>query len=315
MAGAPGEASMPDTRSRVVDLQPRTARLRMLVPAEAAARAYADAAPAHAPGSPAAPARAGTLAQVASSSRKVPCSTCNLRERCLPVGLTDDELEHIDDRLVTVLRKVAHGETLFRAGDRFDSLFEIWTGFFKTVIATNQGREQVTGFQMGGELMGLDGIDSGRYSVDAVALEDSQVCVIPYAVLETLGREVPSLQKQFHRTMSREIVNDHSVMLHLGSMHAEERVAAFLLNLTDRLRARGFSASSVVLRMSREEIGSYLGLNLETVSRTFSKFQASGLLFVRAAPDPDHRSRRPSASPRRRDRLEPEPRQDARLAS
>jgi len=182
---------------------------------------------------------------------------------------------------VTVLRKVARGETLFRAGDRFDALFEIWTGFFKTVIATSQGREQVTGFQMGGDLLGLDGIDTGRYSVNAVALEDSQVCVIPYPVLETLGREIPPLQKQFHRIMSREIVNDHGVMLHLGSMHAEERVAAFLLNLIERLRARGFSASSLVLRMSREEIGSYLGVKLETVSRTFSKFQASGLVFVR----------------------------------
>ena len=204
------------------------------------------------------------------------CSRCILRESCLPVGLTDEELELIDERLVTVLRKVAHGETLFRAGDRFDSLFEIWTGFFKTVIATSQGREQVTGFQMGGELMGLDGIDTGLHSVDAIALEDSQVCVIPYGELEKLGREVPSLQKQFHRIMSREIVNDHGVMLHLGSMHAEERVAAFLLNLTDRLRARGFSASSVVLRMSREEIGSYLGLTLETVSRTFSSSRPAG---------------------------------------
>src|SRR4029453_5343883 len=127
-------------RSRVVDLQPRTARLRLLVSAEPAVGGYADALPAHG-ASPDAPARAGTPARVFSSSRKVPCSTCHLRESCLPVGLTDDELEHIDDRLVAVLRKVAHGETLFRAGDRFDSLFEIWTGFFKTVIATNQGRE------------------------------------------------------------------------------------------------------------------------------------------------------------------------------
>jgi CRP/FNR family transcriptional regulator len=134
---------------------------------------------------------------------------------------------------------------------------------------------------MGGELMGLDGIDTGRHAVDAIALEDSQVCVIPYQDLETLGREVPSLQKRFHKLMSREIVNDHGVMLHLASMQAEERVAAFLINLTDRLGARGFSASSLVLRMSREEIGSFLGLKLETVSRTFSKFQASGLLFVR----------------------------------
>ena len=106
------------------------------------------------------------------------------------------------------------------------------------------------------------------------------MCVIPYAQLEALGREVPALQKQFHRTMSREIANGHGVMLQLGSMHAEERVAAFLLNLMHRLRARGFSASSVLLRMSREEIGSFLGLKLETVSRTCSKFQANGLLFV-----------------------------------
>jgi CRP/FNR family transcriptional regulator len=219
--------------------------------------------------------------EVAWNSNNVQCSNCNLRERCLPGGLTREELKHVDNRLVTVRRKVAQGEALFRAGDRFDAVFEIWTGFFKTVVTTNQGREQVTGFQMGGELMGLDGIDTGRYAVDAIALEDSQVCVIPYRELETLGREVPSLQRQFHRIMSREIVNDHSVMLHLGSMHAEERVAAFLINLTDRLRARGFSASSLVLRMSREEVGSFLGLKIETVSRTFSKFQASGLLFVR----------------------------------
>ena len=212
---------------------------------------------------------------------RVQCSTCNLREICLPVGLTREELEYIDHRMVATRRKVARGEALFRAGDRFDSLFAVWTGFFKTVITTNQGREQVTGFQMAGDLMGLDGIDLGRYSVDAVALEDSQVCVIPYGELETLGREVPPLQRQLHRLMSREIVNDHGVMLHLGSMHAEERVAAFLLDLTERLHLRGFSAASVVLRMSREEIGSYLGLTLETVSRTFSKFQANGLLFVR----------------------------------
>ena len=214
------------------------------------------------------------------ASNNVRCSNCNLRERCLPGGLTREELKHIDNFLVTVRRKVAHGESLFHAGDRFDAVFEIWTGFFKTVVTTNQGREQVTGFQMGGELIGLDGIDSGRYEVDAIALEDSQVCVIPFRGLETLGREVPSLQKQFHRIMSREIVNDHSIMLHLGSMHAEERVAAFLVNLTARLRARGFSKSSLVLRMSRGEIGSFLGITIETVSRTFSKFQASGLLFV-----------------------------------
>jgi CRP/FNR family transcriptional regulator len=211
----------------------------------------------------------------------VVCSTCKLREICLPVGLAPDELACIDERLVTVRRRVPRGARLFQTGDRFESLFAIWTGFVKTCIASKDGREQVTGFHMGGELVGLDGIGTRRHEVDAVALEDTQVCVIPYAGLEALGQEFNSLQQQFHRIMSREIVRNHGVMLLLGSMHAEERLAAFVLNLTHRLRARGFSSSSIVLRMSREEIGSFLGLKLETVSRTFSKFQANGLLFVR----------------------------------
>lgn len=225
-------------------------------------------------------AKALVLAPLRTAGTKVPCSTCKMREICLPVGLTRDELEIIDRRMVTHLKKVARGETLFRAGDRFEAVFAVWTGFFKTVIGSNPGREQVTGFQMCGELLGLGGIDTGRHEVDAVALEASQVCVVPYGALETLGREIPSLLKHLHRIMSREISTDHHVMLQLGSMHAEERVAAFMLNLMHRLKVRGFSSSSVLLRMSREEIGSYLGLKLETVSRTFSKFQASGLLFV-----------------------------------
>ena len=134
---------------------------------------------------------------------------------------------------------------------------------------------------MAGELIGLDGISNDRHSCDAVALEDSQVCMIPYGQLESLSREFTLLQHQFHKIMSREIVRDHGVMLLLGSMRAEERLAAFLLNLTQRLQARGFSASALVLRMTREEIGSYLGLKLETVSRTFSKFQDEGILEVK----------------------------------
>ena len=212
------------------------------------------------------------------------CSGCNLRETCLPVGMTSSELAHIDGRLVTIRRKVARGEVLFQAGDRFEALYAVWTGFFKTAVASKDGRQQVTGFQMGGEMIGMDGISTQRHEVDAIALEDSQVCVIPFSDLEMLAQEVPSLQQQVHRLLSREIVRAHGVMLMLGSMYAEERLAAFLLNLTHRLQARGFSASTVVLRMSREEIGSFLGLKLETVSRTFSKFQANGLLFVRHRP-------------------------------
>jgi CRP/FNR family transcriptional regulator, anaerobic regulatory protein len=209
------------------------------------------------------------------------CSSCNLREICLPVGMTRAELEYVDKRMVSARRKVARGVTLYHAGDPFEAVYAVWTGFFKTCLAHKDGRGQVTGFQMGGELIGLDGIATRRHEVDAVALEDSQVCVIAYEELEALSHEVVSLQAQFHKMMSHEIVRHQGVMLLLGSMYAEERLAAFLLNLTHRLRARGYSASSVLLRMTREEIGSYLGLTVETVSRTFTKFQAEGLLFVR----------------------------------
>jgi CRP/FNR family transcriptional regulator len=211
---------------------------------------------------------------------KVACSSCNLRELCLPVGLNRDSLERLD-ALVATRRTVERGNTLFRAGDPFQSLYAVRTGFFKTCVSSEDGRDQVTGFQMAGELLGLDGISTDNHTCDAVALEDSQVCVIPYGALEGLSREFTELQHQFHKIMSREIVRDHGVMLLLGSMRAEERLAAFLLNLTQRLQARGFSASALILRMTREEIGSYLGLKLETVSRTFSKFQDEGILEVR----------------------------------
>ena len=208
------------------------------------------------------------------------CTKCNLRELCLPVGLSNDQLEQLDS-MVSTRRTVQRGGALFRTGDGFQSLYAVRTGFFKTCIAAEDGRDQVTGFQMAGELLGLDGIGTERHTCDAVALEDSQVCVIPFSQLEEMSRELGDLQRQFHRIMSREIVRDHGVMLLLGSMRAEERLAAFLLNLTQRLQLRGFSASALVLRMTREEIGSYLGLKLETVSRTFSKFQEDGLLEVR----------------------------------
>ncbi|TDM06480.1 MAG: transcriptional regulator [Ideonella sp. MAG2] len=211
---------------------------------------------------------------------KVACSSCNLRELCLPVGLDRPELDRLDT-LVSTRRSVSRGDTLFRSGDHFESLYAVRTGFFKTCVSSEDGRDQVTGFQMAGELLGLDGISTDRHSCDAVALEDSQVCVIQYSQLEILSREFTHLQHQFHKIMSREIVRDHGVMLLLGSMRAEERLAAFLLNLTQRLQARGFSSSSLILRMTREEIGSYLGLKLETVSRTFSKFQEDGLLDVK----------------------------------
>ena len=220
------------------------------------------------------------ITPIRSEPFKVACSSCNLRELCLPVGLSVIELERLD-HMVANRRSVPRNESLFRSGDEFQSLYAVRTGFFKTCVSAEDGRDQVTGFQMAGELLGLDGIGTERHTVDAIALEDSQVCVIPFSQLEALSRDFGDLQRQLHKIMSREIVRDHGVMLLLGSMRAEERLAAFLLNLTQRLQARGFSPTSLILRMTREEIGSYLGLKLETVSRTFSKFQDDGLLEVK----------------------------------
>jgi CRP/FNR family transcriptional regulator len=211
---------------------------------------------------------------------KVACSNCNLRELCMPLGLSPAELEKIDD-VVASRRKVKRGSTLFRNGEKFTSLYAIRTGFFKTCVASEDGRDQVTGFQMAGEVVGLDGIVNDHHTCDAVALEDAEVCVMPFDRIEELSREVNSLQRHVHKIMSREIVRENGVMLLLGSMRAEERLAAFLLNLVQRLHARGFSQSELVLRMTREEIGSYLGLKLETVSRTFSKFVEDGIVEVK----------------------------------
>jgi len=222
----------------------------------------------------------GVVVPIKSESLKVACSSCNLRELCLPVSLSDSEMGKLD-ALISVRKQVKRGDALYRAGEAFQSLHAVRVGFLKSRVSTADGRDQVTGFHMAGELLGFDGISSDRHTCDAVALEDSEVCVIPFAQLETISRDFPGLQHQFHKIMSREIVRDHGVMLSLGSMRAEERLAAFLLNLTQRLQARGFSPSALVLRMTREEIGSFLGLKLETVSRAFSRFQADGILEVK----------------------------------
>ncbi|GAB4397129.1 MAG: fumarate/nitrate reduction transcriptional regulator Fnr [Rhodoferax sp.] len=203
-----------------------------------------------------------------------------MRELCMPVGLSPEEFNRIEN-IVGARRKVRRGETVFRNGERFSNLYAIRTGFFKTCITSEDGRDQVTGFQMAGEIMGLDGIVFDRHTCDAVALEDGEICTMPFSQIELLSREINALQRHIHKIMSREIVREHGVMLLLGSMRAEERLAAFLLNLAQRMHARGFSRSELVLRMTREEIGSYLGLKLETISRTFSKLVEEGIVAVR----------------------------------
>jgi len=202
-------------------------------------------------------------APAGSRSAQLSCSNCNLRELCLPGGCLED-LERVEN-IVYARRRVKRGETLFSAGDEFNAVYAIRSGFFKTCVVDGEGREQVTGFFMGGELLGMDGLGSGSHNGAAVALEDSEICVMPFSLIEK---------------MAREIVRDHGVMMLLGSMRAEERLAAFLTNLSKRFVRRGYSSSDFHLRMTREEIGSYLGLKLETVSRLFSLFQKDGLIEV-----------------------------------
>jgi CRP/FNR family transcriptional regulator len=210
---------------------------------------------------------------------KAACSQCSLHELCLSEGLTREELDKLDT-LVGARRKLKRQQNLYRAGDPFEAIYAVRTGFFKTDVLLEDGREQVTGFQMAGEILGMDGIGTEVHSCNAVALEDSEVCVIPFSQLEQLSREIQALQRNFHKVMSRELVRDQGLMMLLGTMRAEERLAAFLLNMSQRFTARGYSPAEFHLRMTREEIGSYLGLKLETVSRAFSRFQEEGLIAV-----------------------------------
>ena len=209
---------------------------------------------------------------------QVTCSSCNLRELCLPGALCGEDLARVEN-VVYARRRLKRGDALFQAGAEFSAVYAIRSGFFKTGLIDGEGREQVTGFFMGGELLGMDGI-GGAYHGNAIALEDSEVCVLPYALIEDMSREIPALGRQLHAVLAREIARDHGVMLLLGSMRAEARLATFLLNLSRRFVRRGYSSTDFHLRMTREELGSFLGLKLETVSRLFSAFQKDGLIEV-----------------------------------
>jgi CRP/FNR family transcriptional regulator len=207
------------------------------------------------------------------------CTHCVTRQNCLPHDLNLEEVVSLDEMVYT-RQRVWHHQYLYRAGDQFTSLYAVRSGFFKTYLLNDDGHEHVTGFHMAGDIIGLDGIETNRHGLHAMALEDSEVCVIHYARLADIACKAPALQRQFHKIMSREIAKTHGLMAMLGSRTAEARIATFLLDISQRLIARGYAAGEFNLRMTREEIGSYLGLTLETVSRTFSRFQSQGLITV-----------------------------------
>jgi CRP/FNR family transcriptional regulator len=207
------------------------------------------------------------------------CASCSVRELCLPAGIEPDAVRQLDE-IISHRTRVRKRESLYRPGDLFRAVYAIRLGTFKTTLLAEDGREQITGCHIAGEVVGLDGISNNRHACQAVALEDSEVCVLPFNQLDELARDLPLLRRNLYRFISKDVCRDQEMMLLLGSRSADERLALFLLDLADRYQRRGYSSSEFVLRMTREEIASYLGLKLETVSRLFSHFQETGLLQV-----------------------------------
>jgi CRP/FNR family transcriptional regulator len=210
---------------------------------------------------------------------KTSCAGCSMHQLCLPMGLDDADINRLD-QIIGRRRRILRDESLYKMEEPFKNLYAIRYGHFKTSQINPSGEQQITGFQMAGELLGMDAISAEKHHCDALALEDSEVCEIPFHRLEELFGQVPTLLHHFHRIMSQEIMREQNVMLLLGNMRAEQRFAAFLVNLSSRYAARGYSATNFQLRMSREDIGNYLGLTIESISRLLSRFKKQDWLKV-----------------------------------
>lgn len=205
------------------------------------------------------------------------CSNCRMSALCMPLALNSSEMELLE--VVVKQNQPTHkGESVFHGGDSFEGIYAIRSGAIKTYCISSGGQEQITGFHLPGELFGWDGLYSQRHTNTAVALETSALCSIPYTKLESLARTIPDLQRYLMQLMSKEIGHDHQMITLLSKSSAEERVASFLVNLSDRLKRQRLSPTTFRLPMSRAEIGNYLGLTVETVSRVFTRFQKQQLI-------------------------------------
>lgn len=207
------------------------------------------------------------------------CTECALSRLCLPVALSDDdvaELEAIIDRP----KPLARGDYLYQAGDKFESLYVVRSGSVKTFAVDSSGTEQITGFYLPGELFGLSSINEPQQNATAQALERTNLCILPYDELDRLCSSVPSLARQIMKVMSDEIREDHELLTLVSKKRAESRLATFLLSIAQRLKKRKLPEDSFQLSMSRGDIGNYLGLAEETVSRMFTRFQEEGLVAV-----------------------------------
>jgi CRP/FNR family transcriptional regulator len=214
------------------------------------------------------------------TSVKIACQNCSLIKLCLPLGLDSSDLNSLD-HIIVRRRPIPRGEHVYRAGEPFCSLYAIRSGSIKIYTLAEDGQEQIVGFYISGELVGLDALETGCHAFSACVLETTTLCEMPFDRLTELSNTLPSLNQQLCRLMSREISHEQAMLLLLGKKSAEERLASFLLNLRERLRQRGFSGKEFSLSMSRHDIANYLGLAVETVSRLFTRFQEEGLLTVR----------------------------------
>lgn len=214
---------------------------------------------------------------VSLSQIKLACKNCSLHQLCLPLGISGDDLERLES-IIARKRPLRRGDYLYSQGDKFRSIYAIRTGSVKLYTVDDDGSEQINGFYFPGELVGLDGVSNEYHCGAARALETTSVCEIPFHELETLIGDLPSLRHQVLRIMGKEILEEQGLLMLLGKRDAEARLAVFLLSLSDRFKARGFSATEFRLSMTRNDVGNYLGLAVETVSRILTRFHENKLM-------------------------------------
>lgn len=213
------------------------------------------------------------------TTQHINCQNCSISELCLPFTLNEKELTTLDD-IIERKRPVHKGDKIFTDGQAMHALYAIRSGTFKTFTVNEQGEEQITGFHLAGDLLGFDAIADTEHKSFAQALETSMICEVPYNNLDKLSNVMPKLKKQVLRLMSTEIRIDQAMLTLLNRKNAEQRVATFLVSLSERYHARGLSASEFRLTMTRSDIGNYIGLTVETISRLLNRFHKNGFIKV-----------------------------------
>lgn len=210
---------------------------------------------------------------------KASCADCSLKGLCLPIAVELDDIDRLNE-IIQRSRPLHAGDHLYRSGDAFKSIYAVRSGSIKTYLVDEDGIEQVTGFFLPGEVLGFDGVGGHAHGCNVVALETSSVCEIPFERLEELSLQIPTLQHHLFQLMGKQIESDHQMMLTLSKKNAEGRIATLLLSLSQRYARRNLSATAMRLPMSRMDMGNFLGLTIETVSRTLSRLHKEDIISV-----------------------------------